>query len=57
MDGLRIGDPLDKCIDVGAIVDPIQLATITELVDENPEGEVYRAQHARPARAASTRRR
>ena len=25
MDKLRIGDPLDKCIDVGAIVDPVQL--------------------------------
>ncbi len=43
MDGLRIGDPLDKCIDVGAVVDPIQLSTIRRLVDENPEGEVYRA--------------
>jgi aldehyde dehydrogenase (NAD+) len=43
MDGLRIGDPLDKCIDVGAVVDPIQLSTIRKLIDENPEGEVYRA--------------
>ncbi|MDX5398685.1 MAG: aldehyde dehydrogenase family protein, partial [Actinomycetes bacterium] len=32
MDGLRIGDPLDKAIDIGAIVDPIQLDTITRLV-------------------------
>jgi aldehyde dehydrogenase (NAD+) len=32
MDGLRIGDPLDKCIDMGAVVDPIQLATITDMV-------------------------
>lgn len=29
---LRIGDPLDKSIDVGAIVDPVQLARITALV-------------------------
>jgi aldehyde dehydrogenase (NAD+) len=43
MDGLRIGDPLDKCIDVGAVVDPVQLATITAMVDGNTEGEVYRA--------------
>ena len=43
MDGLRIGDPLDKCIDVGAVVDPIQLATITAMVDANREGETYRA--------------
>ena len=41
MDGLRIGDPLDKCIDVGAIVDPIQLATITAMVDANRQGETY----------------
>ena len=43
MDGLRIGDPLDKCIDIGAVVDPIQLATITAMVDANREGETYRA--------------
>ncbi len=44
MDGLRIGAPLDKCIDVGAVVDPVQLATITRMVDEGgAEGEVYRS--------------
>jgi aldehyde dehydrogenase (NAD+) len=43
MDKLRVGDPLDKCIDVGAVVDPVQLAAITGLVDANTEGEVYRA--------------
>ncbi|MDQ2065982.1 aldehyde dehydrogenase family protein [Xinfangfangia sp. CPCC 101601] len=42
MDGLRIGDPLDKAIDIGAIVDPIQLRTISAMVDAS-EGEVYRA--------------
>ena len=47
MDGLRIGDPLDKCIDVGAVVDPVQLATITEMVNGS-EGEVYRAKTALP---------
>ena len=40
MDGLRIGDPLDKCIDVGAIVDPVQLAQITAMVDAS-DGEKY----------------
>ncbi|WP_050929211.1 aldehyde dehydrogenase family protein [Aestuariivita boseongensis] len=49
MDGLRVGDPLDKCIDVGAVVDPVQLATITQLVDSNTAGEVYRADTALPA--------
>ncbi|MEM9432462.1 MAG: aldehyde dehydrogenase family protein [Pseudomonadota bacterium] len=41
MDRLRIGDPLDKCIDIGAIVDPVQLDTITQLVKGNPEGTHY----------------
>ncbi|WP_050525363.1 aldehyde dehydrogenase family protein [Pseudorhodobacter aquimaris] len=40
MDGLRIGDPMDKCIDVGAVVDPVQLAQITAMVDAS-EGEKY----------------
>ncbi|MFN3662564.1 aldehyde dehydrogenase family protein [Yoonia sp.] len=41
MDDLRIGDPLDKCIDIGAIVDPVQLAQITAMVSANTEGETY----------------
>jgi aldehyde dehydrogenase (NAD+) len=48
MDGLRIGDPLDKCIDVGAVVDPIQLATITDMVNGS-DGEVYHANTPLPA--------
>ena len=48
MDGLRMGDPLDKCIDVGAIVDPVQLATIKGLVEGSGEGEVYHAACALP---------
>jgi aldehyde dehydrogenase (NAD+) len=48
MDGLRMGDPLDKCIDVGAIVDPVQLARITALVDAS-DGEIYRAACPVPA--------
>ena len=44
MKGLRIGDPLDKCIDVGAIVDPVQLKTITEMVEKGGgEGELFQA--------------
>ncbi|WP_158812991.1 aldehyde dehydrogenase family protein [Methylocapsa sp. S129] len=31
---LRVGDPLDKSTDIGAIVAPIQLQRITKLVDE-----------------------
>jgi len=52
MDKLRIGDPLDKCIDVGSIVDPVQLASITRLVEANPEGTHYRAACPLPARGA-----
>jgi len=48
MDKLRLGDPLDKCIDVGAIVDPVQLRTITDLV-AGSGGEVYRAATDIPA--------
>ncbi len=42
MDKLRMGNPLDKSIDVGAVVDPVQLETIKGLVDSSG-GEVYRA--------------
>ncbi|EAQ03174.1 aldehyde dehydrogenase family protein [Pseudooceanicola batsensis HTCC2597] len=42
MDKLRVGDPLDKCVDVGAVVDPVQLGTIRDMV-EGSDGEVYRA--------------
>ena len=38
---LRIGDPLDKSIDIGAIVDPSQQARITEMVSANTAGETY----------------
>ncbi len=31
---LTVGDPLDKGVDIGAIVAPVQLERITELVDE-----------------------
>ncbi|MGB3316623.1 MAG: aldehyde dehydrogenase family protein [Albidovulum sp.] len=38
---LRVGDPLDKSTDVGAIVDPVQLARIRELVAQGEaEGAV-----------------
>jgi aldehyde dehydrogenase (NAD+) len=40
MDGLRIGDPLDKCIDVGAIVDPVQRDAIARMVDAS-DGEKH----------------
>ena len=41
MDKLRLGDPLDKNIDVGAIVDPVQVAHISGLVSGNRSGDTY----------------
>lgn len=41
MDKLRVGSPLDKSIDVGAIVDPKQLATITAMVAKNTAGTTH----------------
>ncbi|MCL3881514.1 aldehyde dehydrogenase family protein [Marivita sp. GX14005] len=43
MDKLRVGSPLDKSVDVGAIVDPKQLDTIIRLVEGNSAGRTYRA--------------
>ncbi|CUH51202.1 aldehyde dehydrogenase family protein [Shimia marina] len=40
---LRMGNPLDKCIDVGAVVDPTQLQSITDMVDGNTDGVLYQA--------------
>eukprot|EP00903_Cladosiphon_okamuranus_P022763 g20955.t1 len=42
MDKLRVGNPLDKVIDVGAVVDPVQLEAIRGLVDGSG-GDIYRA--------------
>jgi aldehyde dehydrogenase (NAD+) len=49
MGDLRVGDPLDKCIDIGALVDPVQLASITKMVaDGGKDGQVYQAPCALP---------
>ena len=48
MDKLRIGSPLDKSIDVGALVDPVQLDRVTALVDANTSGETHVAAGAVP---------
>ncbi|WP_417722445.1 aldehyde dehydrogenase family protein [Salipiger sp.] len=42
MAGLRVGDPLDKCIDVGAIVDPVQRDRIAAMVSASG-GEIHQA--------------
>jgi aldehyde dehydrogenase (NAD+) len=38
MEKLRVGNPLDKAIDMGAVVDPVQLQRISDLVKQG-EGE------------------
>ena len=50
MSKLVIGDPLDKGIDIGAVVDPVQLQTITNLVKLGAEegGEVWQADSVLP---------
>ncbi|MFD1340831.1 aldehyde dehydrogenase family protein [Litorisediminicola beolgyonensis] len=48
MDTLRVGNPLDKSIDVGAIVHPDHLSRIRQLVDGRGEGTPYRAKTAMP---------
>ncbi|HUG41155.1 MAG TPA: aldehyde dehydrogenase family protein [Longimicrobiales bacterium] len=37
MEKLRVGDPLDKGVDIGAIVAPVQLERITALVEQGRE--------------------
>ncbi len=41
MDKLRIGHPLDKSIDIGAMVDPVQLNAVSAMVAANEAGETY----------------
>ncbi len=45
---LRVGDPLDKCIDMGALVDPVQRARIHDMVAATTAGTVYHAPVALP---------
>src|SRR5690606_3782340 len=51
---LRVGDPLDKSTDMGAIVDPVQLTRIRDLVARGEaEGAVlHQAQCQLPARGS-----
>ncbi|MEX0350737.1 MAG: aldehyde dehydrogenase family protein [Paracoccaceae bacterium] len=50
MQSLRVGDPLDKSIDLGCIVDPIQHKQITQMVEQGiDEGAVaFRGETALP---------
>ena len=47
LDSLRVGSPLDKAIDLGAIVAPVQLQRITKLVEQGvAEGATLYQTHA-----------
>lgn len=50
MDKLRIGDPLDKCVDVGAIVDPVQRDRIAQMVADCTAGKVHQLATKMPER-------
>ncbi|HSG55602.1 MAG TPA: aldehyde dehydrogenase family protein, partial [Paracoccaceae bacterium] len=50
MTGLRIGDPMDKCIDIGAMVDPVQRDRVRDMVAANDEGEIFVADGQLPAK-------
>lgn len=41
MEKLRVGNPLDKSIDVGALVDPAQMQRVSQMVASNTSGEVF----------------
>ncbi|PRX37142.1 aldehyde dehydrogenase (NAD+) [Meinhardsimonia xiamenensis] len=47
MGELRLGNPLDKCIDIGAIVDPVQLQRIERMV-AGSAGEVFQPEISLP---------
>ncbi|MBI1334725.1 MAG: aldehyde dehydrogenase family protein [Armatimonadetes bacterium] len=51
METLRIGDPLDKAVDIGAIVDKVQLDRIDSLVKEGVQegATIYQPECAFPA--------
>jgi aldehyde dehydrogenase (NAD+) len=48
MSKLRVGDPLDKSIDVGALVDPVQLKSVSDMVSANAAGDTFVADAAMP---------
>ncbi|RBI85524.1 aldehyde dehydrogenase [Rhodosalinus halophilus] len=52
MDRLRVGDPLDKAVDVGAVVDPEHRARVARMVAAEQEGEVWHAACAIPEAGA-----
>lgn len=48
MKTLRLGNPMDKSIDLGAIVDPKQLGRISTLVAKNTSGDLFQVTENMP---------
>ena len=50
LETIRVGDPLDKSTDVGAIVSPLQVERITKLIEQgiSEGGTLWQADHALP---------
>ena len=49
---LRVGDPLDKSIDIGAMVDPAQMARVSALLEAHPGGDRYQPDVSLPGGGA-----
>ena len=52
METLRMGDPLDKSIDIGAMVDAKQVDRVRTLLEAHPEGERFEASGTIPSEGA-----
>lgn len=52
MAGLRMGNPLDKCIDIGAMVDPARRDAVAAMVAACDAGQRFRAEVEMPATGA-----
>ncbi|MEM9968282.1 MAG: aldehyde dehydrogenase family protein [Pseudomonadota bacterium] len=49
MQKLRVGDPLDKAVDIGALVHPVQLSRVKHMIDSNSAGQTFVHEAALPA--------
>lgn len=49
MEKLRIGNPLDKSIDIGAIIDQVQLDKIDQMVKSAPSGTIFQPDYEMPS--------
>ena len=52
MAALRMGNPLDKCIDIGAMIDPGHLSRVMDMVESSTAGERYSPEMELPVEGA-----